>query len=79
MKTAVSLPDSVFSEADRLARRLKKSRSQLYAMALAEFIARHAPEDEITEAMNRVCAKVKDKPDPALQAAAIRTLKKVEW
>jgi metal-responsive CopG/Arc/MetJ family transcriptional regulator len=79
MKTAVSLPDHVFSEADQLARRLKKSRSELYAMALSEFIARHAPDDEITEAMNRVCAKVKERPDPALQAAALRTLKKVEW
>jgi hypothetical protein len=30
MKTAVSLPDVLFEEAEMFARRLKKSRSQLY-------------------------------------------------
>jgi metal-responsive CopG/Arc/MetJ family transcriptional regulator len=35
MKTAVSIPDEVFEEADRLARRMKKSRSQLFANAVA--------------------------------------------
>ena len=54
MKTAISLPDRVFKEAERFARRQKKSRSQLYAEALAEYLARHAPND-ITEAMNSVC------------------------
>ena len=53
MKTAVSLPEHVFKEAERFARRQKKSRSQLYAEALAEYLARHAPND-ITEAMNAV-------------------------
>jgi metal-responsive CopG/Arc/MetJ family transcriptional regulator len=54
MKAAVSIPDDVFREADRLARELKTSRSQLYSRALKEFLARHAP-DQVTEAMNRVC------------------------
>ena len=54
MKTAISLPDRVFKEAERFARRQKKSSSQLYAEALAEYLARHAPND-ITEAMNSVC------------------------
>ena len=81
MKTAISVPDELFEEADRLAKRLKKSRSRLYSQALAEFIARHSP-DEVTEAMDRALAKL-DKadrtPDPALQAAARRLLRKVEW
>src|SRR4051812_18924866 len=50
MKTAVSLPDRVYREAEGYARRTRKSRSQLYAEALAEYLARHAP-DEVTEAM----------------------------
>jgi metal-responsive CopG/Arc/MetJ family transcriptional regulator len=36
MKTAVSIPDRIFREAERHARRSKKSRSQLYAEALVE-------------------------------------------
>ncbi len=78
MKTAVSVPDPVFKGAERLARRLKKSRSQLYSEALAEYVARHDP-DEITEAMNRVCEQVDTRLEPALKAAARRLLERSEW
>ena len=78
MKTAISLPDDVFEEADTLARRLKKSRSQVYREALREYLARHDP-DEVTEAMNRVCAEVDTRPDPAVSAAARRILERTEW
>ena len=54
MKTAISLPDGIFKEADRFARRMRKSRSQLYAEAITEYLARHAP-NAVTEAMNNVC------------------------
>ncbi|PYT05293.1 MAG: hypothetical protein DMF60_12445, partial [Acidobacteria bacterium] len=44
MKTAVSIPDEVFEKAERLARRMKKSRSELFSRALDEYVARHAPD-----------------------------------
>jgi predicted transcriptional regulator len=78
MKTAVSVPDRVFKGAERLARRLKKSRSQLYSEALAEYVAKHDP-DEITEAMDRLAERVDTRPDPALKAAARRLLRRSEW
>jgi predicted transcriptional regulator len=78
MKTAVSIPDSVFAEAERLARRMKKSRSQLYGEALAEYVARHAPED-VTEAMDRVCAELGNPAEPFVSAAAQRVLEQSEW
>jgi metal-responsive CopG/Arc/MetJ family transcriptional regulator len=79
MKTAVSLPDDVFLEAERHAKRTRKSRSQLYAEALAEYLARHAPE-EVTEDMNAVVAQLGEPvPDSFVTAAARRTLKMVEW
>ncbi|MBI5482088.1 MAG: ribbon-helix-helix protein, CopG family [Deltaproteobacteria bacterium] len=78
MKTAISLPDNVFEEADSLARRLKKSRSQVYREALREYLARHDP-DAVTDAMNRVCAEVDTRPDPAVSAAARRILERSEW
>lgn len=77
MKTAVSLPDRVFGEAERLARRMKKSRSQLYRDALAEYLARH-DRDAITNAMNRVVDRV-GAPDSFSAAAARRVLERVEW
>jgi metal-responsive CopG/Arc/MetJ family transcriptional regulator len=77
MKTAISVPDRIFAEAERLARRLKNSRSQIYTEAVTEYIARHDPE-AMTEAMNRVCEAVDTYPDPAISAAAIRVLESVE-
>lgn len=79
MKTAVSLPDKVYREAERHAKRTRKSRSQLYAEALAEYLARHAP-DEVTERMNQVLDELGDGGrDPFLDGAVRRTLKDVEW
>ena len=41
MKTAISIPDKIFRSADALARRLGVSRSELYATAVNEFLAKH--------------------------------------
>ncbi len=78
MKTAISIPDHVYAEAERLSRRLKKSRSKVYTEAVTEYLARHDPED-VTEAKNKVCDAVDTRPDPAVSAAAKRTLLQVEW
>ena len=78
MKTAVSIPDEIFERAERLARRTKKSRSQLFSDALREYLARHAA-DEVTEAMNRVCAELGDMKDPFTSTAARRVLERSEW
>jgi predicted transcriptional regulator len=78
MKTAISLPDAIYRDAERLARRLRKSRSRLYQEAVAEYLARHDPE-AITEAINRVAAVVDTGPDPFSGAAARRVLGRSEW
>ncbi len=78
MKTAISLPDEVFRDAERLARRLKKSRSQLYKEAVAEYVARHEPE-AITEALDRLAAEVDSGLDKGGSAAARRVLERSEW
>jgi len=78
MKTAISVPDAIYTEAERLARRLKKSRSQLYAEAMAAYLRRHDPE-ALTEAFDRVCAAVDPCLDPFVEAAARRTLVRTQW
>jgi predicted transcriptional regulator len=79
MKTAVSLPERVYHEAERYAKRTRKSRSQLYAEALSEYLARHAP-DEVTEGMNVVVDQLGDAGrDPFVARAGRRVLKSVEW
>ncbi|MFZ1641261.1 MAG: hypothetical protein WAV07_07425 [Candidatus Contendobacter sp.] len=58
---------------------MRKSRSQLYAEALTEYLARHAP-DEVTEAMNRVVEQLDEPwPEPSLAAAARRVFERAEW
>lgn len=78
MKTAVSLPDDVFVAAEKHARRVRKSRSKLYAEALSEYLVRHAP-DEVTEAMNQVVDRLAQPTDPFVTAAARRVLERSEW
>jgi hypothetical protein len=78
MKTAISLPDEVFEEAEHLAKRLRISRSELYAKAVSEYISKHSP-DAVTDALDRVCSELGDSTDVAVQRAARRLLKNVEW
>ncbi|CAN5900557.1 ribbon-helix-helix domain-containing protein [soil metagenome] len=78
MKTAISLPDDLFSEAEALARRLGKSRSGLVAEALAEYVAKHR-HAEVTERLNAVYAVDDGRLDPFLVEAARRTFATNEW
>ncbi len=55
VKTAVSIPDALFRAADRLARRLGLSRSELYAHALERFVDEGSAA-EITARLDEVYA-----------------------
>ena len=77
MKTAISLPDDLFADADRFAEQVGMSRSQLYATALAEFLARHRDAD-VTAALDRVYAEPLTV-DPSEQNAAREALRRSEW
>jgi predicted transcriptional regulator len=79
MKTAVSIPDEVFQQAERVAKRLKKSRSELYAEALAEYLARREPAT-VTVDINAALADLPEDEDAAfVQRASRRTLSQTEW
>lgn len=78
MKTAVSVPDPIFASAERLAKKMKKSRSQVYSEAVAEYVARHEP-DTVTEQINAVCDEVDTRPDPFVTEAARRILAGSDW
>ena len=79
MKTAVSVPDELFHAAELHAKRSNKSRSRLYSDALAEYLARHVP-DEVTEAMDRVIERLGEPPPDEFTARAAReVLHRTEW
>jgi len=77
MKTAVSVPDDVFREAERYAKRAKKSRSQVFSEAVSEYLARRSP-DVVTEALDAVVEVVGGARDFETRAAR-STLRRVEW
>ena len=77
MKTAISVPDEIFEDAEKLAARLGKSRSQLYAEAMAEYLTRHDPET-ITERLDEVLSSIAE-PEDAFVTETTRTiLEKIE-
>ncbi len=53
MKAAISIPDELFEAADRLAESLGVSRSELYANAMREFLARRE-RSAVTERLDAV-------------------------
>jgi metal-responsive CopG/Arc/MetJ family transcriptional regulator len=78
MKTAVSIPDEIFEKADQLARKVRKSRSQLYTDAVREYVAKYATES-VTETMTRICNELGDTSDPMISSVSRRTLERSEW
>jgi metal-responsive CopG/Arc/MetJ family transcriptional regulator len=78
MKTAISLPDHLFESADELAQRLGVSRSELYATAVAEYVAKHRSQD-VTTRLNEVFGKEPSGIDPALRRAQARSVGRSEW
>jgi metal-responsive CopG/Arc/MetJ family transcriptional regulator len=78
MKTAISIPDELFEEAEELAKRLEKSRSELYRTALQAYIAQHDV-DRIREALDRVVTGMSPSENEFVKAASARVLERSEW
>jgi metal-responsive CopG/Arc/MetJ family transcriptional regulator len=78
MKTAVSVPNEVFERGERLAKRLKVSRSELYSRALREYLARHAP-DEVTAALDTLCEELDTGAEEFVREAGRRVLESSDW
>jgi metal-responsive CopG/Arc/MetJ family transcriptional regulator len=78
MKVAVSVPDPVFDAADRLAKERGIARSQLFAEALEEYLARHGSE-AITATLNEIYGARDSSVEPALAKAQNASLDHEAW
>ena len=78
MKTAISIPDTLFESADALADRLGMSRSHLYASAVAEYVAKHL-EAKVTDRLNSVYADQSSRLELDVLEAQRRIIKVAEW
>lgn len=78
MKTAVSLPDDLFRLAEATAHRLRVSRSELYAKAIAAFL-KQQDGNAITERLNDLYSRYPAKVDSGLHRAQLKSLEKEAW
>lgn len=78
MKTAISIPDDVFESADEVAQELGMSRSELYANAVAEYLAKHRAAD-VTAKLNEVYGEQPSGLARKLRRAQARSVGKSDW
>jgi metal-responsive CopG/Arc/MetJ family transcriptional regulator len=80
MKTAIYIPDNIFSLAEKIAKRLNISRSEFYSRAIKEYIEDFHSED-ITQQLNAVYGDNdgSSKIDEGLQIAQVSVLENEEW
>lgn len=79
MKTAISIPDRIFHEAEKAAKRLKLSRSQLYRQALELFLTSRT-ESALKESYDAAFSGAEAQGERQFRRRATRkTLLAVEW
>jgi metal-responsive CopG/Arc/MetJ family transcriptional regulator len=78
MKTAISLPDPIFEEAELLARRLGVSRSELYTKALKAYLHKYNCEQTLNK-LNQIYSEESSDPDPVLTKIQLMSLPSEDW
>jgi antitoxin MazE6 len=79
MKTAISIPDPIFKTADRLARRLGVSRSELYVRAISNYVEEHKNEN-VTELLNDVYGDMSEQGlETSFKKAQMKSVGPEEW
>ena len=79
MKTAISIPDPVFKTADRLAKRLGLSRSELYVRAISSYVEKHKNQ-KVTDLLNEVYGDIENQGlETGFKRAQMQSIDKEEW
>jgi metal-responsive CopG/Arc/MetJ family transcriptional regulator len=78
MKVAISIPDSIFEEAERLAEKLEMSRSKLYVEALQRLLCTYRQE-AVTTTLDEIYAKEDSTLAPSLSEAQHRAIGRETW
>ncbi len=78
LKTAISIPENIFLQADETAKVLGLNRSRLYTEAIAEFLEKHR-EDSIKAKLNEIYADENSRIDPIFNNAQMIGLAKEDW
>ena len=81
MKTAISVPDAIFEEAERMAKRRGMSRSELYSKAVADYVnsERFFGVRERLDSLYGGSDSQDSRLDPALAQLQAASLAKEDW
>jgi len=78
LKTAISIPEDIYRDAEDAAKKLGMTRSRLYSEAVADFLKRYR-KDDIKAKLNEVHAAGSTCVDPVLAAMQLASLPQEEW
>jgi metal-responsive CopG/Arc/MetJ family transcriptional regulator len=72
IKTAISIQQSIFEQAETIAQEMKVSRSRLFVLALENFI-RDYQDRKLFETINQTCAEI---PEDPLEQSRLRQIRR---
>ena len=78
LKTAISIPEDIYLDAEDAAKKLGMTRSRLYAAAIADFLNRYR-KDDIKAKLNEVYAAGGPGIDRGFAAMQLTSLPREEW
>ena len=78
MKTAISIPDRVFDDAETLARRLGMSRSALYSKAVEAYLSAHRATG-VRETLDHLYTTERSELDESMARLQTASLPEEEW
>jgi len=78
MKTAISIPNNIFDAAEKTAKRLGVSRSELYSNAVKDYIDSHIAE-HITDTLNEIYTAERSSLDPNIRQMMVSSIEKEDW
>ena len=78
MKTAISIPDDIFNQAEALAKTLEISRSELYTKAITAYL-KASVSAQVTEKLNQVYQDTQSQLPPEIAQMQFRSLGTEQW
>lgn len=78
MKTAISIPESLFKKAEKVAKTNGISRSRLFTLAIESYLTHQNPE-RVTDALNRVYSESQAELDEGISLMQTDSLTREVW
>lgn len=78
MKTAISIPNNLFKNAEKAAKKIGITRSSLFSRAIEEYLENHS-QTHITKKLNSIYSQEDSKLDSNIIKMQAKTIQKENW